>query len=116
MELNQIHIGDRIRNLRENTLHESRECFAGRCGIAERYMGQIERGELIINLTALTKIVTVTGVSSDYILYGKNNNKRLQIITNLHYIIDTSDLDELKIYYKNICNFRSYLYKNRMFG
>ena len=116
MVLNQIHIGDRIRNLRENTLNESRTTFSERCGIAERYMGQIERGELLINLVSLNKIITATGSSSDYILYGKNNNKRLQIITNLHYIIDTSDLDELKIYYKNICNIRSYLYRNQMFG
>ena len=111
MGLDQIHIGDRIREIREDLLQETRANFAKRCDISERYMGQIERGESMVNVFVLDKIKTTTGTSCDYILYGECNNERLQIITNLHYIINTSDIEELQIYYKNICNFRSYMSK-----
>ena len=114
MVLNQLLIGNRIRETRENLLHESRTHFARRCGISDRYMGKIERGEAKINLSTLNKIVTITGSSADYILYGNNSNDRLKIVANLQYIINTSDLDELKIYYKNICNIRGYLYNKNM--
>ena len=111
MGLNKILIGDRIREIRENLLQETRANFAEKCDISERYMSEIERGKTMVNVFVLDKIKTMTGTSCDYILYGECNNQRLQIITNLHYIINTSDIEELQIYYKNICNFKSYMCK-----
>ena len=111
LALDQVLIGNRIREIREDLLQETRASFAKRCGLKERYISQLERGEVLINVIALNQIATFTGTSTDYILYGKVIRKRLQVVTNLHHIIDTTELEELQLFYRSICDLRSYMYK-----
>lgn len=108
MALDRILIGTRIRRIREEVFEETREKFAKRCDLTERHVGQLERGDILLSLETLDKISISTGIDTDYILYGKCENSKLQIKQNLLDIIDKSDKDELNTYYKCICLMRSY--------
>lgn len=68
-KLNNIEIGNRIRSIRENMLM-SREKFSEMIDISEVFLGQIERGECSLSLKTLTSIISYTGSSADFILYG----------------------------------------------
>ncbi len=111
MALDKVMIGARIRKVREEIFEESREKFGSRCNLTERHIGQVERGDFLISLSSLDMIASATGVDVDYILYGKGENNKLQITENMHNIIDRSDKEELKMYYKCLCTIRSYVNK-----
>ncbi len=111
MALDKIVIGARIRRIREEIFEESREKFSIRCDLTERHIGQIERGDFLPSLSTLDKIAFATGIEMDYILYGKGENRKLQVRESLYSIIDNSDKEELKMYYKCICNIRCYINK-----
>ena len=70
-----LEIGERIRGIREN-LDMSREKFAEMIDISDVFLGQIERGERSLSIKTLTKIVSFTGASTDYILFGDNKNNK----------------------------------------
>ncbi len=75
--------------------------------------GQIERGEILLSLSALDKIVKATGISTDYILYGNNKKSKLQVKQNLYNIIETSDKEDLQMYYKCICTIIGYVNRKK---
>lgn len=77
MALDKIVIGARIRKIREEIFEESRDKFGKRCDLTERHIGQIERGDFLISLNSLDCISSATGISIDYILYGKGENNKL---------------------------------------
>ena len=109
MALDKIVIGARIRKMREEIFEESREKFGRRCNLSERHIGQIERGDFLLSLSSLDMIASSTGIDVDYILYGKGENSKLQIVENLHNIIERSNKEELKMYYKCICVIKNYI-------
>ena len=111
MALDKVMIGARIRKVREEIFEESREKFGNRCNLTERHIGQVERGDFLISLSSLDMIASAIGVDVDYILYGKGENNKLQITENMHNIIDKSDKEELKMYYKCLCTIRNYVNK-----
>lgn len=111
MSLDKIVIGARIRKIREEIFEESRDKFAKRCNLTERHIGQIERGDYLLSLNSLDNIVSAIGMDADFILYGKGENNKLQIRETLHSIIDTTDKEELKMYYKCITTIKSYISK-----
>jgi len=111
MALDKLLIGARVRKIREEILEESRSDFAKRCNLTERHIGQIERGEFLISLPTLDNIASSTGVSTDYILYGKGENNKLKIKGILDTLIENADKEELKMYYKCITTIKSYVNK-----
>ena len=85
MQLNQddINIGERLRAIREN-MHMTREEFSEKIDITDSFLGQIERGERSLSVKTLKKVVKYTGVSADYLLFGKNSkNDVLNKINNI---------------------------------
>ena len=85
MQLNQddINIGERLREIREN-MHMTREEFSEKIDITDSFLGQIERGERSLSVNTLKKVVKYTGVSADYLLFGKNSkNDVLNKINNI---------------------------------
>ena len=100
-----ILVGERIRGLREN-FNMSREKFSEMIDV---FLGQIERGERSLSLKTLKKIVTYTGSSSDYILFGnmKNNNT----ISKINNILNTCSTDSLTYIYELIFSSATYLKK-----
>lgn len=111
MALDKIVIGTRIRKIREDIFEETREKFAKRCDLTERHIGQLERGDFLLSTNTLDRIATLTGIDTDYILYGKGESNKLQMKQNLHNIIDRADKDEIQMLYRNICTIRSYVSK-----
>ena len=86
MQLNQddINIGERLREIREN-MHMTREEFSEKIDITDSFLGQIERGERSLSVKTLKKVVKYTGVSADYLLFGKNSkNDVLNKINNIY--------------------------------
>ena len=58
MILDAVKIGMRIRKIREEIYHESRQLFAERCGLSENHLGKLETGTLNVSVKALNKIFT----------------------------------------------------------
>ena len=78
-----IDIGERLRGIREG-LHMTRETFSEKIDITDSFLGQIERGERALSAKTLKKVVKYTGVSADYLLFGKDtNNETIQKINNI---------------------------------
>ncbi|MBA1336308.1 MAG: Transcriptional regulator, Xre family [Firmicutes bacterium] len=70
MDIDKKAIGQRIREEREK-LGLSREEFAEIIELSDYYVGQLERGERQMSLTALVKVVNCLHVSLDYLIFGK---------------------------------------------
>ena len=78
-----IVIGERLRGIRES-MHMNREQFSEKIDITDSFLGQIERGERSLSVKTLKKVVKYTGVSADYLLFGKDtNNETIQKINNI---------------------------------
>ena len=82
---NNLEVGERIRGIREN-LKMNRERFSEMIDISDVFLGQIERGERSLSLKTLYRIVSFTGVSTDYILFGNtDNNSTIHKINRILY-------------------------------
>ena len=78
-----IDIGERLRGIREN-MNMTREKFSEKIDITDTFLGQIERGERSLSAKTLKKVVRYTGVSADYLLFGKDsNNDTIKKINNI---------------------------------
>ncbi len=78
-----IEIGERLRGIREG-MKMSRENFSERIDITDSFLGQIERGERALSVKTLKKVVRYTGISADYLLFGKDSkNETIQKINNI---------------------------------
>ena len=109
MRLNRLQIGERIRNIREEVLKFTRIDFANVCQITERQLGKIERGECLMTLDTLHRILNATGADANYILYGEKNTKESIRKEQLKTIIDRSVEEEIQIYYNTIFSMHSYI-------
>ena len=66
-------IGQRIRQIRES-MCLTQEAFAKEIGITGQYLGLIEHGQNYLSIEKLKALCNFTGLSSDYILFGKDLN------------------------------------------
>ena len=112
MALDKVLIGARIRKIREEIFKESRDKFGIRCNLTERHIGQIERGDFLVSLNSLDEIISATGIDADYILYGKDENDKIEIKQNLINIIDRCNIEELDVIYQCITTIKNYINKN----
>lgn len=65
-----VEIGRRVRKSRE-ALGYSREALAEKADLANSFLGNIELGSSSFTAESLVKLCSALGVSSDYILFGK---------------------------------------------
>ena len=78
-----ISTGERLRGIRES-MKMNREEFSEKIDITDSFLGQIERGERALSVKTLRKVVRYTGISADYLLFGKEtNNQTIQKINNI---------------------------------
>lgn len=96
---NNIEVGERIRNIREQ-LQMSRENFSEMIDISDVFLGQIERGERSLSIKTLCRIVSFTGASTDYILFG--NTDKNTTINKINRILAKSSDNMLTYIYKII--------------
>ena len=95
--INNIEVGERIRGIRED-LDMTREAFSEMIDISDLFLGQIERGERSLSLKTLCRIVSFTGNSTDYILFGTSSNYGM--INKINRILSKSSDTMLDYIYK----------------
>ncbi len=98
--LNNIEIGERIRSIREN-MFMSRERFSEMVDISEVFLGQIERGQSSLSLKTLANIVSFSGTSTDFILFGDESQNSYS--KKINRILSHSSDDTIELIY-NIIN------------
>ena len=104
MQYNQddVNIGERLREIRES-MKMTREKFSEKIDITDSFLGQIERGERALSVRTLRKVVKYTGVSADYLLFGKStNNETIQKINNI--LALNSEMTSDYIYHIVLCS------------
>ena len=106
--LNNFEIGERIRGVRENMLL-SREKFSEMIDISDVFLGQIERGEKSLSLKTLTKIISYTGISADYFLFGDNTQN--SDLKKINRILKKSSPETIEFMYNIIHSIYSYTKK-----
>ena len=104
-----IAIGERIREIRKS-LNMNRDKFSEIIDISEVFLGQIERGERSLSLKTLKKIVSYSGYSTDYILFGDNSsNSKIKKIDRILYKCSDDNLDYFyKILYVSYSYFKEF--------
>lgn len=113
MALDKVLIEERVRKIREDILGETRKKFAQRCGVSDRYIAQIERGEFVPSIKNLDKIATATSVEMDYILYGKNDKAISHIKEQLYTLIDRCDIEQAQMIFTCLSTMKNYYFKNK---
>lgn len=96
---NNLEVGERIRGIREG-LKMNRERFSEMIDISDVFLGQIERGERSLSLKTLCRIVSFTGVSTDYILFGNTDNN--STINKIDRILAKSSDANIEYFYEII--------------
>lgn len=71
-----LEIGNRIRKIRTE-LKMSRNVFSENIGISESYLAQLELGNKALGMNTLISLCEYTGFSSDYILFGSEDEQEL---------------------------------------
>lgn len=107
--INNIEVGERIRGIRED-LDMTREAFSEMIDISDLFLGQIERGEHSLSLKTLCRIVSFTGNSTDYILFGTPSN--YDMINKINRILSKSSDTMLDYIYKILIASYSFFKKN----
>lgn len=96
---NNLEVGERIRNIRKE-LKMSRETFSEMIDISDVFLGQIERGKRSLSLKTLCRIVSFTGVSTDFILFG--NPTTNSTVHKIDRILAKSSDANIKYFYELI--------------
>ena len=73
-KLEQIERGKRIKNIRENELHMNKTQLAKEIGVSSQFLGLVENGKGNLVYKSLKKLRNLSGHSSDYILFGIDDN------------------------------------------
>lgn len=88
----RIDRGKRIKLIREEELKMTKTMLAKKLGISSQFLGLVEDGKGNLMYKSLKKLREVSGHSSDYILYGlddeilKNTNRFLERYTEFELI------------------------------
>lgn len=96
-----IVIGERIRKIRED-LKMSRETFSEMIDISDVFLGQLERGERSLSTKTLVKIVSFTGFSADFILFGSETPN--STVAKINRILNKCSDEVLDFIYNSIHN------------
>ena len=95
--IDNVKVGERIRRIREG-LKMYRETFSEMINISDLFLGQIERGERSLSVKTLSRISITTGFSTDYILFGINENN--SAINKINNILEKSSVSLQEYIYK----------------
>ena len=100
-------IGLRVKKIRLH-MNLSKQKLASMLGISGQYLGMIERGNGSLSVDKLQVLCNLTGLSADYILFGKNPSLPMEAKTVLEEYSDEQikagceALEKLAILLKNI--------------
>ena len=74
IRIEQIERGKRIKNIRENELHMNKTQLAKEIGVSSQFLGLVENGKGNLVYRSIKKLRDLSGHSSDYILFGIDDN------------------------------------------
>ena len=100
-------IGIRIKNIRLN-MNLSKQELASMLDISGQYLGMIEKGEGSLSFEKLQILCNVTGLTSDYILFGQDPALPLEVRKALSNYSDAQissgckTLEKFALFLKNI--------------
>lgn len=89
-------IGLRVKNIRLN-MNMTKQKMADLLGISGQYLGMIERGEGTLSVDKLKILCDMTGLSADYILFGKDFNSTLNLSKKLSKKLSGYSDEEIKL-------------------
>lgn len=95
------------KNIRLN-MNMTKQKMADLLGISGQYLGMIERGKGTLSVDKLKILCDMTGLSADYILFGKNFNSTLNLSKKLSGYSDEeiklgcATLENLALFLKHI--------------
>ncbi len=89
--IDQIERGLRIKSIRENELKMNKSQLAREIGISSQFLGLIEDGKGNLVYKSLKKLMSLSGHSSDYILFGLGDN----IISEARIILEKYSKEEI---------------------
>lgn len=96
-KLEQIERGKRIKNIRENELHMNKTQLAREIGVSGQFLGLVEDGKGNLVYKSIKKLRTLSGHSSDYILYGLDDNILKETKKLLEKYSEAQIIDVIKI-------------------
>lgn len=91
MDEDMINMGKRIQMVRKQKGYKGME-FADMIGIGKDQLSRIENGKLPCKLEHLFVIARVLNVSSDYLLYGTEENNIVMMLKDMN----SSDIQKIK--------------------
>lgn len=100
-------IGLRIRSIRIN-MGLSKQKLASMLGISGQYLGLIERGNGSLSVDKLQILCNLTGLSADYVLFGKDPSLPIEVQNSLSEYSDEQisagleTLEKFALFLKNI--------------
>ncbi len=100
-------IGLRIRSIRIN-MGLSKQKLASMLGISGQYLGLIERGNGSLSVDKLQILCNLTGLSADYVLFGKDPSLPIEVQNSLSEYTDEQinsgleTLEKFALFLKNI--------------
>ena len=72
--IEQIERGKWIKNIRESELHMNKTQLAREIGVSSQFLGLVENGKGNLVYKSIKKLRNLSGHSSDYILFGIDDN------------------------------------------
>jgi DNA-binding XRE family transcriptional regulator len=73
-KLEQIERGRRIKGIRENELKMKKTQLGKAIGVSGQFLGLVEEGKGNLAYKSIKRLKEISGFSSDYILYGLDDN------------------------------------------
>ena len=101
-------IGKRIQKLRED-MNITKEAFAKEIGISGQYLGLVEHGKNYLSIEKLKLLCDFTNTSSDYILFGKDQN----ILNDTQNILSEFSNEELTAACESLKNLAKFIKSKR---
>lgn len=107
-KIEQIERGKRIKYIRENELHMNKTELAKEIGVSGQFLGLVEEGKGNLVYKSIKKLKDLSGHSSDYILYGLDDNiinktqKCLENYSESEIINVLETIKDITLFMKNI--------------
>ena len=114
--MNYNKIGEKIRNIRENELKQTREEFAEEIGISIHTAARLENAtSKVNNMEVFLKISEVSGYTLEELLLDNTTTKEKErIIRRINYILNVLSEDELEYICGNITQFVRFNHRDQV--
>lgn len=114
--MNYNKIGEKIRNIREKELKQTREEFAEEIGISIHTAARLENAtSKVNNMEVFLKISEISGYTLEELLLDNTTTKEKErIIRRINYILNVLSEDELEYICGNITQFVRFNHKDQV--